>query len=121
VIRVRVCTSRVSVNSLRFKTSHNGKVSYTSIMILVYDTTPLMHSIITLPYYVFCRISMQMCVYDVFTIKFSSFTCYDTVSYFDTTLIYILINLCATTKFCQHGIYGTLIDTPIVVILRSMV
>jgi hypothetical protein len=31
----------------------------------------------------FCIISMQIGVYDVFAIKFSRFTCYDTVSYYD--------------------------------------
>jgi hypothetical protein len=55
-----------------------------------------------------------MYVHDVFAIKFSSFTCNDTVSYYDTTLISHLINRYATSDFYQHGMHDTTFDTPIV-------
>jgi hypothetical protein len=72
---------------------------------------------------------MQIGVHDVFFIKFFSFTCYDTVSYYDTmhygcsiinrdggstTLISHLINWCATLDFCQHDMHDTTYDTSIV-------
>jgi len=64
---------------------------------------------------------MQICVHDVFAIKFSSFTWYDTVSYYDTTLIALLINCCAATSdFCQHGKHDTAYDTPIVASLTVL-
>jgi hypothetical protein len=56
---------------------------------------------------------MQICVYDVFATKFSSFTCYDTVSYYDTTPISHVINWCVTSDFCQHGMHDTTYDTHI--------
>jgi hypothetical protein len=78
-------------------------------MILVYDITPAMHSIkdgiILSSYLIFCRILMSIGVHDVFSIKFSSFSCYDTVY---TTLISHLINWCATLDFfCQYGMHDT--------------
>jgi hypothetical protein len=64
---------------------------------------------------------MQMCVHDVFVIKFSWFVCHDTVSYYDTTLISHLIKWCATSDFCQHGMHDTTYDTPIVASLNNHV
>jgi hypothetical protein len=58
----------------------------------------------------FYKILMQFCVHDVFGIKFSSFTCYDTVLYYDTTHIsltlLIVINWCASffANFTMHDI-----------------
>jgi hypothetical protein len=59
----------------------------------------------------FCKISMQIYVHDVFDIKFSSFTCYDTVSTYDITPTSLLINCYDTSNFCQYDIhrYDTLI------------
>jgi hypothetical protein len=57
------------------------------------------YSIIVISYLMFCRISMQMCVYDVFAIRLSSFACYNTVSYYDTTLTSFFINYCAILAF----------------------
>jgi hypothetical protein len=34
----------------------------------------------------FCRISMQIRVHDVFAIRLFSFACHDTILYYDTTL-----------------------------------
>jgi hypothetical protein len=45
-------------------------------------------------------------------LSFSSFTCYATVSYYDTTVISHLINWCATSDFCQHGMHDITYDTP---------
>jgi hypothetical protein len=43
-----------------------------------------------------------MYVYDVFTIKFSTFTCYMIkVSCYDTTIISLLINYCVTSDLCN--------------------
>jgi hypothetical protein len=91
-------------------------VSYTSIMhmILVYDTTLTMHSIIVLLYLLFYRISMQICVQDIFVTNFSRLTCYDTVSWYDTTLISLLINYGVTSAFCMHVVHDTSYDTPTV-------
>jgi hypothetical protein len=54
---------------------------------------------------------MQICVP---AIKFSSFTCYDTVSTHDITLMYLLINCCATSYVYQYGMHDTTYDTCIV-------
>jgi hypothetical protein len=35
---------------------------------------------------------MQICGYDAFVIALFSFTCYDTVSYYDISLISLIIN-----------------------------
>jgi hypothetical protein len=64
-------------------------------------------------YLMFYRISIQISVHDVFAIKFTSFTCYDTVSYYDTTPISHVINWCVTSDFCQHGMHDTTYDTHI--------
>jgi hypothetical protein len=66
----------------------------------------------------FFRISMQIYGYDVFGIALSSFTCYDTVSYYDTSLTSLFINWYATSDFCQHGMHDTAYDTSIVASLR---
>jgi hypothetical protein len=55
-----------------------------------------------------------MCVHDVFATSLSSFVCHDTVSYYDTTPTSLFIDCCATSAFCQHGMYNTTYDTPIV-------
>jgi hypothetical protein len=55
----------------------------------------------------FYRISMQICGYDAFVITLSSFTCYDTVSYYDTILISLIINWCATSAFCMHRMHDS--------------
>jgi hypothetical protein len=60
---------------------------------------------------------MQICVQDVFDIKFSCFMCYDTVSTYDTTLT-SLINCCATSDF--HDMHDTTYDTPIVTSLSYL-
>jgi hypothetical protein len=41
-----------------------------------------------------CRISRQICVQDLFEVKFAGSTCYDTVSTYDssTTIISFIIN-----------------------------
>jgi hypothetical protein len=64
---------------------------------------------------------MQIGVHDVFALKFFSFTCYVTVSYYDTTIISHLINRCATSDFCQHDIHDTTYDTLIVASLKDFV
>jgi hypothetical protein len=45
--------------------------------------------------------------------------CYDTVSYYDTSLISLFINWCDTSDFCQHTIHNTAYDTSIVASLRA--
>jgi uncharacterized membrane protein len=54
-----------------------------------------------------------MCVHDAFVNNFFSFTCYDTVSYYDTTLISHLIYYCDISHFYRHGIYNTTYNTHI--------
>jgi hypothetical protein len=61
-----------------------------------------------------------MCVHDVFATSLSSFVCHDTVSYYDTTPTSLFIDCCATSAFCQHGMYNTTYDTPIVSSLSQM-
>jgi hypothetical protein len=58
-----------------------------------------------------CRISMQICVQDLFDIIFSSYTCYDTVSTYDTTIISLIINYTDISAFSY--------DTIIVASLRK--
>jgi hypothetical protein len=53
---------------------------------------------------------MQICVQDAFVTNFSRLTCYDTVSWYDTTLISFL----ATSAFCIHVVHDTSYDTFIV-------
>jgi hypothetical protein len=67
----------------------------------------------------FYRISMQICGYDAFVIALFSFTCYDTVSYYDTSLISLIINWCATSAFCMHEMHDTAYDTSIVASLNN--
>jgi hypothetical protein len=59
-----------------------------------------------------------MCVHDVFATSLSSFACHDTVSYYDTNPATLFINCCATSAFCQYGMYDTTYDTPIVSSLK---
>jgi hypothetical protein len=61
-----------------------------------------------------CRISMQNCVQDLFDTIFSRYTCYDTVSTYDITLISLIINYGDTSAFCMHGMHDTSYDTIIV-------
>jgi hypothetical protein len=65
-------------------------------------------------YLMICRISMQNCVQDLFDTIFSRYTCYDTVSIYDTTLISLIINYSDTSAFCMHGMHDTSYDTTIV-------
>jgi hypothetical protein len=48
------------------------------------------------------------------SLRLFSFTCHDTISYYDTTLTSTLINCYATLAFCQHDMH----DTTIVVSLK---
>jgi hypothetical protein len=48
-------------------------------------------SITSLLYLLICRILMQKCVQDLLDINFFCFTCYDTVSTHDTTMILLAI------------------------------
>jgi hypothetical protein len=57
---------------------------------------------------------MQICVQDVFVTNFSRITCYDIVSWYDTTSTSLLINYGATWAFCMHVVHDTSYDTPIV-------
>jgi hypothetical protein len=57
---------------------------------------------------------MQICVQDVFVTNFSRLTWYNTVSWYDTILISLLINYSATSAFCIHVVHDTNYDTPIV-------
>jgi hypothetical protein len=61
---------------------------------------------------------MQIYVQDLFGIKFSSTTCYDTVSTYDTTIISLIFNHTATSAFYMHVMHDTTYDTPIVGSLR---
>jgi hypothetical protein len=65
-------------------------------------------------YLMICRISMQNCVQDLFDTIFSRYTCYDTVSTYDTTLISLIINYGDTSAFCMHGMHDTSYDITIV-------
>jgi hypothetical protein len=57
---------------------------------------------------------MQICVHDVFAIRFSCFACHDMVSYYNTTLTSLFINYCAISDFYLHDTYDITYDTPIV-------
>jgi hypothetical protein len=57
---------------------------------------------------------MQIYVEDVFVTNFSRLTCYDTVSWYDTTLTSLLINYGATSAFYMHVVHGSTYDTLIV-------
>jgi hypothetical protein len=61
----------------------------------------------------FYRISMQICGYDAFIIALSNFSCYHILSYYDTSLISLIINWCATSAFCMHEMHDTTYDTSI--------
>jgi hypothetical protein len=71
-----VSTISYNFSSFIARSNESRKLSYTSIMqiILVHDITNTTHSIMT--YYhnfivlVFCRISMQVCVHDLFATIF---------------------------------------------------
>jgi hypothetical protein len=69
----------------------------------------LYSSIIVFLYLMICRISIQNCVQDLFDTIFSRYTCYDTVSTYDTTLISLIINYDDTSY-----------DTTIVTSLRAL-
>jgi hypothetical protein len=61
------------------------------------------------------RSSMQICVHYVFFIKFSNFTCYDTVSTYDNIFVSLLIIYSVTSYFCQHGIHDTTIVSSLII------
>jgi hypothetical protein len=65
-----------------------------------------------------CRISMQNYVQDLFDTIFFRYTCYDTVSTYDTTLISLIINYGDTSVFYMHGMHDTSYDTTIVTSLK---
>jgi hypothetical protein len=77
-------------------------------------------SIIVSLYLMICRISMQNCVQDLFDTIFSRYTCYDTVSTYDTTLISLFINYddIDTSAFYMHEIHDTSYDTTIMTSLK---
>jgi hypothetical protein len=56
--------------------------------------------------------------YNAFVITLSCFTCYDIISYYDTSLISLIINWCATLAFAIHKMHDTTYDTSIVASLR---
>jgi hypothetical protein len=89
-------------------------------MILPSQCMILYSSIIVSLYLMICRISMQNCVQDLFDTIFSRYTCYDTVSTYDTTLISLIINYGDTSVFCMHGMHDTSYDTTIVTSLRDL-
>jgi hypothetical protein len=62
---------------------------------------------------------MQNYVQDLFDTIFSRYTCYDTVSTYDTTLISLIINYSDTSAFCMHKMHDTSYDTTIVTSLRA--
>jgi hypothetical protein len=66
----------------------------------------------------FYKISMQICEYDVFIIALFSFICYNTVSYYDTSLIFLIINWCTTLVFYIHKMHDTVYNTSIVASLK---
>jgi hypothetical protein len=55
---------------------------------------------------------MQICVRDLFAIKLSSFKCYDTISYYDTTLTLSLL-IVVSYLFWEHSTTQTLTNTHI--------
>jgi hypothetical protein len=62
---------------------------------------------------------MQNCEQDLFDTIFSRYTCYDTVSTYDTTLISLIINYGDMSAFCMHGMHDTSYDTTIVTSLMT--
>jgi hypothetical protein len=66
------------------------------------------------------RISMQNCVQYLFDTNFSRYTCYDTVSTYDITLISLIVNYGDTSAFCMHEMHDTIYDTTIVTSLMSI-
>jgi hypothetical protein len=50
---------------------------------------------------------MQIYIQDLFDIKFSSTTCYDKVSTYDTTILSLIFNCTATLDFCMHEMHNT--------------
>jgi hypothetical protein len=62
---------------------------------------------------------MQNCVQDLFDIVFSSYTCYDIVFTYDTTIISLVINYSDTSAFCMHEMHDTSCDTTIVASLMK--
>jgi hypothetical protein len=58
---------------------------------------------------------MQICGYDALPIKFSSYSCHDIVSYYDSTLTSLLTYYNATSDFYLRGMHDTANDTPMVV------
>jgi hypothetical protein len=63
---------------------------------------------------------MQICGHDALLTKFPSSPCHDTVSYYDTTLLSLLINYNATSNFCLGGMHDITYDTPIVASLINV-
>jgi hypothetical protein len=61
---------------------------------------------------------MQNCIQDLLNIIFSSYTCYDIVSTYDTTIVSLIINYGDTSAFCMHKIHDTSYDTTIVASLK---
>jgi hypothetical protein len=88
-------------------------------MILPSQCMILYSSIIVSLYLMICRISMQNCIHDLFNTIFSRYTCYDTVSTYDTTLLSLIINYGDTSVFCMHGMHDTSYDTTIVTSLND--
>jgi hypothetical protein len=50
----------------------------------------------------------------LFDIIFSSYTCHDTVSTYDTTIVSLIINYGDTLAFCMHRMHDTSYDITIV-------
>jgi hypothetical protein len=69
----------------------------------------MIHQIVS--YLNFIESQCKFCRLDALLINFSRSLCYDTVSYYDT---YLLINYCATSDFCLHGMHDTAYDSFIV-------
>jgi hypothetical protein len=63
---------------------------------------------------------MQIYVRDVFVTNFFRLTCYDIVSWYDTTLTSLLINYGATSAFYIHVVHDTSYDILIVSSLSDM-
>jgi hypothetical protein len=68
----------------------------------------------------FFKISRWICIHDVFASGFFSFTCHDTVSYYDTSFTPLFINCHTTSDFYQHDMHDTTYDTLIVTSLREL-
>jgi hypothetical protein len=63
-------------------------------------------SIIVSLYLIIYKISMQSCVQDVFDIIYFSYTCYDIVSTYDTTIVSLIIYYDDTSAFCMHWMHA---------------